>query len=185
MGFGLFSGAKPKRSPRKTSNRTYLTSPNFNFETFKCPKIHPFTGNSTPLFPKTYPPPTPTKPPTPTTPPPQTEKTTGLPPPYHLRVNYNPRHIGGREGTTPIIVASQGMQVLRRAFHRMLPLKVGWSSPHGSVRHGGGGNILEPVCPLFWWLNPPKQDLFQSKQRLFGFQDCNILMVERTFLWGI
>ena len=29
---------------------------------------------------------------------------------------------------------------------------------------------LEPVCPLFWWLNPPKQCLFQSKQGPFGFQ---------------
>ena len=26
---------------------------------------------------------------------------------------------------------------------------------------------LEPVCPLFWWLNP---GLFQSKQWSFGFQ---------------
>ena len=26
---------------------------------------------------------------------------------------------------------------------------------------------LEPVCPLFWWLNP---GLFQSKQGSFGFQ---------------
>ena len=23
---------------------------------------------------------------------------------------------------------------------------------------------LEPVCPLFWWLNPPKQGLFQGFQ---------------------
>ena len=30
--------------------------------------------------------------------------------------------------------------------------------------------VLEPVCPLFWWLNPPKQGLFQSKQGSFGFQ---------------
>ena len=29
---------------------------------------------------------------------------------------------------------------------------------------------LEPVCPLFWWLNPTKQGLFQSKQGSFGFQ---------------
>ena len=29
---------------------------------------------------------------------------------------------------------------------------------------------LEPVCPLFWWFNPPKQGLFQSKQGSFGFQ---------------
>ena len=29
---------------------------------------------------------------------------------------------------------------------------------------------LEPVCPLFWWLNPSKQGLFQSKQGSFGFQ---------------
>ena len=26
---------------------------------------------------------------------------------------------------------------------------------------------LEPVCPLFWWLNPSKQGLFQSKQASF------------------
>ena len=26
---------------------------------------------------------------------------------------------------------------------------------------------LEPVCPLFWWLNPSKQGLFQSKQGSF------------------
>ena len=32
---------------------------------------------------------------------------------------------------------------------------------------------LEPVCPLFWWLNPPKQGLFQSKQGSFGFQVIN------------
>ena len=31
---------------------------------------------------------------------------------------------------------------------------------------------LEPVCPLFWWLNPSKQGLFQSKQGSFGFQVC-------------
>ena len=29
---------------------------------------------------------------------------------------------------------------------------------------------LEPICPPFWWLNPPKQGLFQSKQGSFGFQ---------------
>ena len=29
---------------------------------------------------------------------------------------------------------------------------------------------LEPVCPLFWWLNPPKQGPFQPKQGSFGFQ---------------
>ena len=29
---------------------------------------------------------------------------------------------------------------------------------------------LEPVCSLFWWLNPTKQGLFQSKQGSFGFQ---------------
>ena len=29
---------------------------------------------------------------------------------------------------------------------------------------------LEPVCPLFWGLNPPKQGLFQAKQGIFGFQ---------------
>ena len=29
---------------------------------------------------------------------------------------------------------------------------------------------LEPVCPLFWGFNPPKQGLFQSKQGSFGFQ---------------
>ena len=31
---------------------------------------------------------------------------------------------------------------------------------------------LEPVCPVFWWLKPPKQQgLLQSKQRAqFGFQ---------------
>ena len=29
---------------------------------------------------------------------------------------------------------------------------------------------LEPICPLFWGLNPPKQALFQSKQWSFGFQ---------------
>ena len=31
-------------------------------------------------------------------------------------------------------------------------------------------NYLEPVCPLFWGFNPPKQGLFQSKQGSFGFQ---------------
>ena len=29
---------------------------------------------------------------------------------------------------------------------------------------------LEPFCPQFWWLNPPKQGLFQSKQGSVGFQ---------------
>ena len=29
---------------------------------------------------------------------------------------------------------------------------------------------LEPVCPLFWEFNPPKEGLFQSKQGSFGFQ---------------
>ena len=30
---------------------------------------------------------------------------------------------------------------------------------------------LEPAWNLlFWWLNPPKQGLFQSKQGSFGFQ---------------
>ena len=33
---------------------------------------------------------------------------------------------------------------------------------------------LEPVCPLFWWLNPPKTGLLQSKQGSFGFQVYNI-----------
>ena len=49
--------------------------------------------------------------------PPKRKKNHGrLPPPYRLRVNYNPRHIGGGEGTTPIIVAPQGVQVLRRCI---------------------------------------------------------------------
>ena len=30
--------------------------------------------------------------------------------------------------------------------------------------------IQEPVCPLFWWMNPPKQGFFQSKQGSCGFQ---------------
>ena len=34
---------------------------------------------------------------------------------------------------------------------------------------------LEPVCPLFWGLNPTKEGLFQSKQGLFGFQVCTVL----------
>ena len=29
---------------------------------------------------------------------------------------------------------------------------------------------LEPVCPLFWGFNPPKEGLFQSKHGSFGFQ---------------
>ena len=29
---------------------------------------------------------------------------------------------------------------------------------------------LEPVCPLFWGLNPAKQGPFQAKQGSFGFQ---------------
>ena len=29
---------------------------------------------------------------------------------------------------------------------------------------------LEPVCPLFWGLNPPKEGPFHSKQGSFGFQ---------------
>ena len=29
---------------------------------------------------------------------------------------------------------------------------------------------LDPVCPLCWWFNPPKQGLFHSKQGSFGFQ---------------
>ena len=28
---------------------------------------------------------------------------------------------------------------------------------------------LEPVCPLFWGLNPPKEGTLQSKQGPFGF----------------
>ena len=28
---------------------------------------------------------------------------------------------------------------------------------------------LEPVCPLFWGLNPPDEGLFQAKQGSFGF----------------
>ena len=31
-------------------------------------------------------------------------------------------------------------------------------------------SYLEPVCPLFWGLNPPKHRLFQSHQGSFGFQ---------------
>ena len=29
---------------------------------------------------------------------------------------------------------------------------------------------LEPVCPLFWGFNPPKEGPFQSKEGSFGFQ---------------
>ena len=29
---------------------------------------------------------------------------------------------------------------------------------------------LEPVCPLFWGLNPQKEGLFRSNQGSFGFQ---------------
>ena len=36
--------------------------------------------------------------------------------------------------------------------------------------YNGLHKYLEPVCPLFWWLNPSKQGLFQSKQGSFGFQ---------------
>ena len=32
---------------------------------------------------------------------------------------------------------------------------------------------LEPVCPLFWGFNPPKEGFFQSKQGSFGFQVYN------------
>ena len=32
---------------------------------------------------------------------------------------------------------------------------------------------LEPVCPLFWGLNPPKEGPFHSKQGSFGFQVYN------------
>ncbi len=39
---------------------------------------------------------------------------------------------------------------------------------------------LEPVCPLFWWLNPPKEGLFQSEQGSFGFQEVSCL---KTFFW--
>jgi len=35
---------------------------------------------------------------------------------------------------------------------------------------------LEPVCPLFRGLDPPKEGPFQSKQGLFGFQVYTIYM---------
>ena len=31
-------------------------------------------------------------------------------------------------------------------------------------------NYLEPVCPLFWGLNPPKEGPFHSKSGSLGFQ---------------
>ena len=39
-------------------------------------------------------------------------------------------------------------------------LSISWESKHD----------LEPVCPLFWGLNPPKEGLLQPKQGSFGFQ---------------
>ena len=47
-----------------------------------------------------------------------------------------------------------------------------------SVRNPQYYIYLEPVCPLFWSFNPPKQGLFQSKQWSFGFQVyiCNYIL---------
>ena len=50
---------------------------------------------------------------------------------------------------------------------------------------------LEPVCPVFWGFNPPKQAPFQSKQWSFGFQvyiyipihEWLIFMVNEGFGW--
>ena len=39
---------------------------------------------------------------------------------------------------------------------------------------------LEPVCPLFWGLNPPKEGPFHSKQGSFGFQIYNIYI----YIWN-
>ena len=36
---------------------------------------------------------------------------------------------------------------------------------------------LEPVCPLFWGLNPPKEGPFHSKQGSFGFQVVRITSI--------
>ena len=35
----------------------------------------------------------------------------------------------------------------------------------------------------FWWLNPPKQGLFQSKQGSFGFQVYQLLSIFHGFHW--
>ena len=42
---------------------------------------------------------------------------------------------------------------------------------------------LEPVCPLFCWLKPAKQGLFQSKQGSFGFQVHNFRCEFLAFFW--
>ena len=47
------------------------------------------------------------------------------------------------------------------------PLTYKWSK---NWEGGQPKMYLEPVCPLFWWLNPSKQGRFQSKQGSFGFQ---------------
>ena len=61
--------------------------------------------------------------------------------------------------------------VLRRVFTLFIS---SFPGPRKKLRLSYSSDLiyiyLEPVCPLFWWLNPSKQGLFQSKQGSFGFQ---------------
>ena len=43
---------------------------------------------------------------------------------------------------------------------------------------------LEPVCPLFLALAPPKQGLFQSKRRSFGFQVYLYIYIQYILIWS-
>ena len=43
---------------------------------------------------------------------------------------------------------------------------------------------LQPVCPLFWGLNPPKQGPFQTKQGSFGFQVLTLFQYFTLLLYS-
>ena len=43
---------------------------------------------------------------------------------------------------------------------------------------------LEPVCPLFLALAPPKQGLFQSKRTSFGFQVYLYIYIQYILIWS-
>ena len=43
--------------------------------------------------------------------------------------------------------------------------------------------FLEPVCPLFLVLNPPKEGPFDSKQGSFGFQVCIYIYTIHEYYW--
>ena len=97
-------------------------------------------------------------------------------------------HSPNQNGSGPNIQKRPKNPPKRLQRHAVMPLHWGVAVQrppacrHVAVayRFISSNTYLEPVCPLVWGFNPPKQGLFQSKQVSFGFQVRIILIFLRV-----